>query len=252
MKLESLRNKKIIATIEARMSSTRLPGKVLMKCLNKPMLELMIERIRRSKFINEIVIATTTNPADDVLVDFANKVKVSYFRGSETDVMGRVTEAVRRARADIIVQLTGDCPLIDPELIDQYIKKFSSGKFDLVANSVVRTYPIGLDVKVTSLSVFEKALALAEDEAHHEHVLFCALEKPNEFKLLNIRAPKRLRRPEYRWTLDTIEDFKLISAVYEHFYPKNREFTSLEIIKFLDSHPEIVELNKHVQQKKAR
>lgn len=253
MKTKSLKNKKIIATIEARMSSTRLPGKVLMKCLGKPMLELMIERVRRSKYIDEIVIATTINPADDVIAKFAKKIKVSCFRGSENDVMGRVTEAIVNADADIVVQLTGDCPLIDPVIIDQYIKRFSSGKYDLIGNSYIsHTYPIGLDIKITTSDVFRKAYSIAVDEPHHEHTLLSAVENPKEFRLLNIKAPKNLKRPAFRWTLDTIEDFKFISAVFEHFYSKNPQFTSLQIVKYLDSHPEIVEINKDVQQKKAR
>lgn len=244
--------RRVVASIEARMSSTRLPGKVLLVCVGKPMLQLVVERVRRSKLIDSIVIATTTNPADDAIVELARKIKVDCYRGSEEDVVGRVTKAVKKAGADIVVQLTGDNPLVDPDLIDQFIKKFTSGGFDIITNSLIHTYPLGLDIKVASLKVFEKALAIAVDKPHHEHVLLSAIENPDKFKLLNMTAPPKLRRPNYRWTLDTIEDFKLITVIYEHFYPKSPEFTTAEIIEFLDSHPKIVKLNEGVKQKKAR
>src|ERR1700740_2639396 len=144
----AINSRYVVASIEARMTSTRLPGKVLLPCLERPMLELMIERVRRSRYIDTIVIATTVNQTDDPIVNLAKQLGVRYFRGSEFDVVGRVASAMEEAQADIIVQLTSDFPLIDPEIVDQVIRIYTANQFDHVSNVIIRSYPDGLDVQV--------------------------------------------------------------------------------------------------------
>lgn len=244
--------KKILASIEARMTSIRLPGKVLLPCVGKKMLELLVERVKRCHMIDQIVISTTVNTADDELVKLAKRLRVGYFRGSESDVVERVVLAMKSARADVVVQLTGDCPLLDPEVIDQVIRIYLYNNFDYVSNTLVRSYPRGLDVQVSSFEILEESLKIAKDSAQHEHVYLSIYENPDKFRLFNVFADPELCRPDYRWTLDTRTDYDFINTIYRHFYKKNPTFTSSDIIKFLEIHPEISEINKDIQQKPVR
>jgi spore coat polysaccharide biosynthesis protein SpsF len=243
---------KIIASIEARMTSTRLPGKVLMNSIGKPMLAIQIERIKKSKFINEIWVSTTINEQDIDIVNLAQKLDIKWHRGSEIDVLKRVVDTTIKARADIVVQLTGDCPLIDPEIIDQVINIYIHNSFDYVSNSLIRSFPRGLDVSVMSAEILLKSLKDAKNEVHHEHIGLSIYENPEKYKLFNIFAPMKLCRPDIRITLDTIEDYYLINAVYKNLYRKNINFSALNIINFLDKNPKINNLNSHIQQKPVR
>ncbi len=218
----SISGKRVVASIEARMASTRLPGKVLKPCLGRPMLELLVERVSRSQYIDSIVVATTTNEPDREIVDVASRIGIESFRGSENDVVARVTGAMETAKADIVVQLTGDCPLLDPEIIDQVIRVYAANTFDYVSNSLVRSFPRGLDVGVASLAVLQESLVIAQDEAHHEHVFLSVYENPNRFQ------------------------------IFEMLYPANPHFTSAHITRLLHNHPEIAELNQEIQQKQVR
>jgi spore coat polysaccharide biosynthesis protein SpsF len=248
----SINSKRVVASIEARMTSTRLPGKVLKSCLGRPLLELLVERVKRSQYIDAIVVATTTNKPDDEIVEVASRVGIESFRGSENDVVARVTGAMETAKADIVVQLTGDCPLLDPEIIDQMIRVYAANTFDYVSNSLVRSFPRGLDVGVASLAVLQESLAIAEDEAHHEHVFLSVYENPDRFRLFNVFAPPELCRPDWRWTLDTPADYACISRIFEMLYPANPHFASADIARLLHHHPEIAELNQEIQQKQVR
>lgn len=234
------------------MNSTRLPGKVLMTCVGKPMIELLIERIRRSKTVDKIVIATTTKKPDDAIVAYARKLGVGFFRGSEQNVVQRVTRAMEAAEAEIVVQLTGDNPLVDPNIIDRMVRIYRANKLDYISNKLVRTFPIGLDVQVSSLSILQKSLKLAKDKPTQEHLYLSIYENPGRFRLFNLVAEPELCRPELRFTMDTKEDFDFICAIYKHFYKRENYFTSRQIIKFLDSHPKIVTINQDVVQKSPR
>src|SRR3990167_2257529 len=240
--------KKIVASIEARMTSTRLPGKVLLPCVGKPMLELLLERVKRSKLIDHIVVSTTVNETDDEIIKLMKKLHIGYFRGSELDVVDRVVRAMKTEGANVVVQLTGDCPLLDASVIDQVILVYLYNNFDYVSNTLVRSYPRGLDVQVSSFEILEKSLKIAIDAAQHEHVYLSIYENHGKFKLFNVFAPPELCRPDLRWTLDTQADYEFIKAIYRNLYKNNPEFTSSEIIKFLDKHPEIIELNRDIRQ----
>jgi spore coat polysaccharide biosynthesis protein SpsF len=234
------------------MTSTRLPGKVLMPCLGKPMLDLLVERVRRSEYIDEIVVATTVNPPDDAIRDAAARLGIGCFRGDEDDVVGRVTGAMEASGAGIVVQLTADCPLLDPEVIDQLLRVHAANSFDYVSNTLVRSYPRGLDVQVASLAILRESLRLAEDGPQHEHLFLSVYERPERFRLFSLMAPAELCRPDLRWTLDTPEDYAFICRAYEALYPANPRFTSADLIRLCRERPEIPALNQDIQQKKAR
>ncbi len=243
---------KIVATITARMTSERLPGKVLLPCVGRPMLELLVERVRRSRLIDHIVISTTTNRTDDVVEKCADDLGVGCFRGSELDVVGRVVGAMEAAEADIVVQLTGDCPLHDWQVIDQLIRLYQANNFDYVSNTLVRSYPRGLDCQVVSLVTLQESLRIAKDAAQHEHVCLSVYENPQRFRLFNLMAPPELCYPVQRWTLDTEADYRFISAIYEALYERDPGFTSRDILQFLEENPEVEAINSDIRQKAVR
>jgi spore coat polysaccharide biosynthesis protein SpsF len=219
------------------MTSTRLPGKVLMPCVGKPMLELMVERVRRSRHIDEIVMATTVNATDEPIVELAKKLGVRFFRGSEFDVVGRVTAAMQETRADIVVRLTSDCPLIDPEIIDQMIRIYEANDFSHVTNAIIRSYPDGLDVQIASLPVLEKSYALCENDKDREHVFYTVRRNFDKIPTFHVLAPPELCWPQWRWTLDTMEDYRRICRIYEQLYPNNQTFSSKDIAEVMLSEP---------------
>ena len=157
-------NKKVVATIEARMTSTRLPGKVLLEIGGKPALEFMIDRVKQSRLVDDIVVATTVNSSDQPIIDLCNKMGCKYFRGSEEDVLLRVLEAAKSVDADIIMELTGDCPFIDPDIIDKVIELYSSGDYDYASNVVERSFPDGFDTQVFSVQSLEKVSRLTDKQ----------------------------------------------------------------------------------------
>lgn len=219
------------------MTSTRLPGKVLLPCAGKPMLELMVERVRRSRHIDEIVVATTVNATDEPIVKLAEKLGVRFFRGSEFDVAGRVTTAMQETRADIVVRLTSDCPLIDPDVIDQMIRIYEANEFDHVTNAIIRSYPDGLDVQISPLAILEKSYALCENDKDREHVFYTVRRNIDKISTFHLLAPPELCWPQWRWTLDTMEDYRRICRIYEQLYPKNQAFSSKDIVGVMLSEP---------------
>lgn len=230
----------VVASIEARMTSTRLPGKVLLPCIGRPMLELMVERIRRSRYIDTIVVATTTNSTDDPIVELAQRLGVRFFRGSEFDVAGRVTLAMQAAKADIIVQLTADCPIIDPQIIDQFVRIYAANEFDHVSNTILRSYPDGLDVQVASLPILEQCYSLCQTDEDREHLFYTIRKHQDKIKTFQVLAPPELCWPQWRWTLDTTDDYQRICRIYQYLYPQNPAFTSTDIASFMLSDPSLM------------
>ena len=232
------------------MGSTRLPGKVILPALGKPMLQLMIERVRRSAYVQEVVIALPVGITNDPIVDVATQLGVPYYRGSEDNVLGRVLGAARSCQADIIVQLTGDCPVVDPALIDECVTKYLEGQWDYVANELVRTYPIGFDVAVFAT----RLLALTVDEpdltdADREHVTTYIVDRPNRYRQFNVEAPRDLNRPELQVTLDTPEDYQVIKQIFEILTPQKPHFAAEDIIRLLLERPEVADINRSVKRK---
>ncbi len=249
--MNKLAAKKIV-TIQARMGSDRLPGKILLPLSGKPSLERMVERVRRSKYIDDVVVATTTNPKDDVVEKWAVSAGISLYRGSESDVLSRVVEAGRKFRAEILVQLTGDCPLMDPLVIDRLFEVYLANDYDYVANVLDRSYPRGFDTQIYSLDVLERAHAKTADVAHREHVSLYIYEHPQEFKLHNVMAPAEATAPEFRVCVDTPEDYEVVRTIFESLYAKNVHFTAADVAGFLKSRPDVAQMNQTVAQKKVR
>ena len=242
---------KITATIQARMGSTRLPGKVMKLIVGKPMLALQIERIRRSMLIDEIVVATSVNSRDDPIERLAEEVGVSCFRGSEEDVLSRVVDALRTFQADVHVELTGDNPLPDPMLIDSIIGYYlkNADRYDLVTNSLTTTYPPGQEVYVYRPEVLFEAESRVTDSALREHVSIHIYQHHEQYRICNLEAPTEFHRPDLYLEVDTQEDFEVVSAIYEHFYSRNPAFSLAQVIDFMDSHPELASRNSNIERR---
>lgn len=244
--------KKIVASIEARFASSRLPGKTLLEICGKPTLELIIERLRRSKFIDEIVIATTVSRDCDAIEDLAKKLNVGCYRGSEDDVLDRVLKAAKAYKADIIVEITGDETLIDTVIVDQVIDYYLKNNFDYVSNVLDRRYPRGLDTQVFAVSVLEEVSRLTNDPADRENVSLYIYEHPERYKLGSVRAPEEMNHPDWRWTLDTKEDFEFLKTVYEALYKVKKDFNSYDVLELLKKNPHILKINERIKQKAVR
>lgn len=234
------------------MRSERLPGKVLLPILGRPNLELMIERLRRVPSIDEIVVATSDDESCNPIVEVAGRVEVVVYRGSETDVLDRVLSAARQARADIIVETTGDCPLIDPETIERVIAAFLTNDVDYCSNILERTYPRGMDTQVFPLSVLEEVARSTTDAVDREHVSLYICEHPERFRLMNVVSHLGSEVAQLRLTVDTPEDFDLIRRIYEELYPRNPTFGLSDILDLLERRPELREINRDIEQKKVR
>lgn len=213
------------------------------------MLSYVVERLRRVKNADSIILATTDKPLDDPLIDFCRKENLAYFRGSEEDVLDRFLRAGRECKADVIVRITADCPLNDPAIIDQVIAYFlkESPKYDYVSNTAVRTYPRGMDVEVFSMHSFEKIAKLAQLPEEREHVTPYYYRHPELFNLGSLLQSKN--ESDYRLTVDTQEDFRLISAIIQEIYPRKPDFNLEDIIAVLQKHPDWLKINAHIQQK---
>ncbi|GGE36246.1 spore coat protein [Pullulanibacillus camelliae] len=240
---------KTTAIIQARMNSTRLPGKVLKKVLNKTLLEYQIERVKRATNIDEIIIATTRNTSDDPIVELCNSLSIPFYRGSEDDVLSRYYEAAKQFNADIVVRLTSDCPVIDPEVIDKVINFYLNNyiDYDYVSNTMKRTYPRGLDTEVFSIQALKKVYESAAERFYREHVTTYIYRTTNEFKLGNVE--NNINLSQYRLTVDTIEDFELIKLIIERLYPINQGFKLIDIINILKEYPRWLKINSHIEQK---
>ncbi|MCR5205006.1 MAG: glycosyltransferase family protein [Lachnospiraceae bacterium] len=240
---------KIIATIEARMTSSRLPGKVLMESCGKPMLEHMIERLRRSKRLDDIVVATTTNSEDNLIVTLCEKLQCHYYRGSEDDVLDRVLKAAKRFDADVIVETTGDCPLIDWRQIDELIDIYKENDYDYVSNSTERTYPDGFDIRIFSTDALDiiskKDLTILD----REHVSIYFPQHPQEFKCYNLLAESYENRPDIEVTLDEIGDFKLLDSIICGLSTINPDFSCRDVIEYIDENPELKEYVEGIKRK---
>lgn len=242
----------VAAVIQARMTSTRLPGKVLLRAAGREMLAHQIDRVRRAAAVDAICIATTVNAADDPVAALAEREGVAVFRGSEHDVLDRFLKAAGHVGADIAVRLTGDCPLTDPALIDMVVGVFQSADpaVDYASNSFPRTWPIGLDVEVASMAALRIAAAEADDPYDREHVMPFLYRQPARFRTAGFPAPTDLTG--YRWTLDEATDFELLRRILEALLPANPAFGWRDVIALLEAHPDWRSLNAGVAQKRRR
>jgi spore coat polysaccharide biosynthesis protein SpsF len=213
------------------------------------MLGRLIDRLKKVSLIQEIVIATTKNFEDDEICNLASKYGVQYFRGSEDDVMSRVLEAAQTAKADVIVEITGDCPIIDVDIVCDVISQYLEGNYDYVSNSNIRSYPDGMDVQVFSIDTLIDSFRLTSNALHREHVTLHIRQNPDRYRLLDVIAKSEYNFPELGLTLDTLEDYNLLDNIISYLEPQNRYFGLSETLSFLDSFPEMKELNKTVKRK---
>ena len=243
---------KVVCLVQARVGSTRLPGKILKEICGKTILHHEIDRLKKCKEIDEIVIATTDKEDDDKIVNEAKKLSVKYFRGSENDVLSRFYYAAKENNADIVVRVTSDCPCIDFEILDKmliYFKdKYKEKQVDYLSNTIKRTYPRGYDIEIFTFSALEKSYINAEKEYEREHVTPYIYDKTNNF--LKLSFENKDDYSEYRVTLDTIEDFIVIKNIFENLYYKNPYFKLNDVVQYLNNNLHIVDINKHIEQKK--
>lgn len=240
---------KIGAIIQARMGSTRLSGKVMKELEGETVLSHVLERVKQSSKIDEIIIATTILDRDGIIVSEARRCGVKVYRGSEEDVLARYYYAAKENELDVVVRITSDCPVIDPKVIDKVISHYQANDYSIITNAgpnvEYRTYPRGLDVEVFSFEVLENAFSSASEKYQREHVTPFIYENAEKLGYYKNEKDYSL----YRWTLDTEEDYALISEIYKHMYKGLHDFYMEDIIKLFEQQPELIKMNSHVVQK---
>jgi spore coat polysaccharide biosynthesis protein SpsF (cytidylyltransferase family) len=242
---------KVVASVQVRMGSTRLPGKVMKNIQGKPVLRHLLERVKRSKTIDEVVVNTSINPKDDIIEQYCVEYNISFHRGSEDDVLSRIIEAMKRYKADIGVTLFGDCPIVDPEIIDQVVSFYTEheGKYDYVGNDLKTTFPPGLEVEVYSIAALEDARRRLNDPSIKEHGTLFIRKNPGIYRLHNIEAPPELHYPEMEIELDDENDFIVLEAIFNHFNGiGNLTFNAIDVVEFLKLNPKLQELNRNVNR----
>lgn len=244
---------RIIASIEARMGSSRLPGKVLADVCGRPALSRLLDRLRACTRLDGIILATSTAAADDALADWAARENVPCYRGSEDDVLNRVVRAQQQMRADLVVEVTGDSILTDPVVLDWGVASFLANPCDIVTNVKVPSFPMGVDVQVYPLALLEQVEETVDDPAVREHVTLHFYEHPEAYRTFHLLAPSPWEAPTYRFQLDYPEDLAFIRAIYERLEPSHGPVFGLrEIMPLLRREPELLELNIHCEEKTAR
>lgn len=241
---------KCLIIVQARMTSTRLPGKVLLPLAGQPMLARLIERLRRVQQVDGIVIATTTNSSDDPICTLCEALMVPFHRGSELDVLSRYADAATRFGAETVVRITSDCPLIDPAIVDQMVGIFRSLPVDYLSNMLPPTWPYGMSVEVLTTNALLQAHAEAREEAEREHVTPFLYWRPERFRLHNV--PCTLNLSQHRWTVDTPEDYELVRRIFDALYPHNATFDMNDVLRLMGDHPEWMSINQHIEQKSAQ
>ncbi len=241
------KGKKIGITIEARMNSTRFPGKILELLHGKPMLARMIGRLKNVKLVDVIVLATTDQPEDSPVVDLAKEMGIGYYQGSSEDVLDRVLKAAQKYEIDLIVETCGDCPVVDPGIIDMQIHTFLDNNVDYVGCHLVKTFPLGLDAKLFTTKTLEEVASLTTDPPDRENVSLYIYEHPERYKLLNIEAEGRYRRPDLRLVVDYKEDLHLIEIIYKELYDKNPCFDYGDILSLFEHQPDLLRINNRVR-----
>lgn len=232
----------VVAIVQARMGSTRLPGKVLRPLAGQPMLARICERVAAARTVDRVVLATTTTPQDDALADWAAGAGITCVRGSETDVLGRYAQAARAVDAAVIVRITADDPFKDPEVLDRVVDLFRATGADFACNNDPPSFPEGLDIEVLSRAALEAADREATDAYDREHVTPFHYRHADRFRRANLAHDPDLSG--WRWTVDTPADFALAEAVCQALDRPGRVFGMTEILAFLRAHPDIAALNR--------
>jgi spore coat polysaccharide biosynthesis protein SpsF len=231
------------------MTSSRLPGKVLLPVTGQPLLGHLVRRLRAVPSLNAIVLATTVNDADDVLFEFARQTGIGCYRGSEDDVMNRVAAAAASAQADVVVEITGDCPIIDPTIVETVIRTFLANDAEYVSNAHVRSFPDGMDVQVFRLATLQASAAMTDAPLDREHVTLHIRNHPERFRTIHVVAPPDVHWPELGLTLDEPGDYELLRRVIEHLEPIDPLFKCADVVRLLRANPEWLNLNRAVVRK---
>jgi spore coat polysaccharide biosynthesis protein SpsF len=235
-----------VAVVQARTGSTRLPGKVLLDLAGGPMLDRVVRRALRSSRVDALVVATTDEPGDDAIEERAAALGVPCFRGSEDDVLDRTYRAAREHDAGVVVRITSDCPLVEPEIVDRVVAAFEADPAaDFASNTLDRTYPQGLDVEVASLEALERAWEEAVEPYERAHVFPYIYEHPGRFRLVSVRDD--VDRSSLRWTVDTEEDLAFARAVYDRL--GGDAFGWRDVLALLEREPALADLNRAIAQK---
>jgi len=238
----------VVAIIQARMGSTRLPGKVLEDICERPMLGRVLDRTGISNSIDEIIVATTTNPIDDIIEQFCSEESCKCFRGDEEDVLDRYYQAIQQSGAKNIVRITSDCPLVDPGVIDLVIQAFLDARPDYASNIIPpRTFPRGLDVEVFTKDTLVNAWENCDKAAWREHVTPYIYSNPDLFNILPVRNEEDYS--DYRWTVDTPEDLTLVREIYSLV---EGPFNWMDVMNLFIEHPQLKTMNQEVRQKEVR
>ena len=237
---------KVVTIIQARMGSTRLPGKVLLDLDGRTVLARVVERVRRSTTASEVVVATTVGADDDRILEECERLGVAAFRGSEHDVLDRYYQAAGSVHGDVVVRICSDCPLIDPEIIDQTVDEFLKSSADYASNALDRTYPRGLDVEVLTYQALERCRREARMFYQRSHVTPYIYENPRLFRILRVTGDAE--HSFHRWTLDTQEDYQFMQAVYGRMSGQGH-FSWRDVLELLDREPDLANLNRHIVQK---
>lgn len=242
-------NNIVVAILQARMGSSRLPNKVLLKVKGRTLLELYINRVQQSQLVDKIVIATTEKSEDDVIQGIVVQLGLDCFRGSENDLLDRYYQCAKEYHADAIVRVTPDDPFVDHRVIDRAVQIFKDNQVDFVTNHFEPTYPEGLDVEVYSIHALKKSWKEASLLSEREHVFPYIQNHQDEFRIINFVQDKDYSH--LRWTIDYKCDYEMTKVIYDHLYEKKPIFLQEDILQLLEEHPEIAEMNNHISRKEG-
>ncbi len=231
---------RICAIIQSRMASSRLPGKAMASLGGKPALEHVIQRVRRAKTLDDVIVATTLDAADDVIASLSERLGVRCFRGSKHDVLGSVLGAGRAVNADALVRLTADCVAIDPAIIDLAVDSYREGDADYVSTHLELTYPIGMSAEVLATELLGRVDKLTDDPKDREHVTLYIYTTPGFCRMKNLAAPPELSAPQHHLALDTAADYELLRQIFDALYPTNPEFDLGDILALIRDRADLV------------
>lgn len=234
----------IVAIVQARMGSSRLPGKVMMEIVGKPALWHLVNRLSRAQLVDKIVIATPDKEENKPILRLAQDLGVGSFAGSEEDVLDRYFQVAKRFNADVIVRITADCPLVDCHVVDKVIRRYLEGDCDCACNTLKRTYPDGLDVSVFSFQALAQAWEEAKWASEREYVTSYIYKNPDKFRVANVVNDVDLSH--LRWTVDEDRDLEFVREIYQHLYQEGEVFGKEDVLRLLEEHPELLEINRDI------
>lgn len=226
----------VTAIVQARMSSTRLPGKVLRELSGAPMLERQLERVQRATLLSNVVVATSTDISDDPIASLCEELGVDCYRGDLSNVLGRFVGAIDAFPTDVVVRITADCPLISPQAIDSVIGAFLEADCDYLSNTLEPTFPDGVDIEVMSKQALREVSAISTDPLEREHVTLGIYRRPDHFSVRNYRGEQDLS--DLRWTVDSQEDLEFVGWVFDSLFANNPHFEMADVLELLARHPE--------------